>query len=88
MNRYTVTLSSDAERALKHLDKPLRRRVRDRLRELAENPRPQGCTKLRGYENRWRVRVGDYRILYTIEDGVVLRVLVVEIEHRREVYRH
>ena len=53
---------------------------------LAENPRPSGCVKLSGLENLWRVRVGDYRILYSIEDQQLI-VLIVSVAHRREVYR-
>jgi mRNA interferase RelE/StbE len=57
-----------------------------RLLVLAENPRPPNADLLTGHVNVWRVRVGDYRILYTIEDAVLL-VLLLRIGHRREVYR-
>ena len=53
---------------------------------LADNPRPRGVEKLEGRENRYRIRVGDYRVIYEIHDEVLL-VLVVRIGHRREVYR-
>ena len=53
---------------------------------LAENPRPPRATKLVGHRNRWRVRAGDYRILYEIHDDV-LTILVIRVAHRREVYR-
>jgi len=84
--RYSVLLSPSAERDLGALDKPGQRRVVARIEALAENPRPAGVTKLRGVANAWRIRVGDYRVLYTIEDGRLV-VLVVKIGHRREVYR-
>jgi mRNA interferase RelE/StbE len=74
--RYSVLLSPGAERDLGALDKPLQRRVVARIEALAENPRPAGVTKLEGEANAWRIRVGDYRVLYTIEESRLL-VLVV-----------
>ncbi len=55
------------------------------LEGLETDPRPPGASKLAGHENRWRVRAGDYRVLYEIQDDVLL-VLVVRIGHRRDVY--
>jgi mRNA interferase RelE/StbE len=86
LGRYSVLLSPSAERDLGALDKPIQRRVVARIEALAENPRPAGVAKLRGVANAWRIRVGDFRVLYTIEDGCLV-VLVVKIGHRREVYR-
>jgi mRNA interferase RelE/StbE len=57
-----------------------------RIEALAENLRPAGVAKLQGEAKAWRIGVGDYRVLYTIEDGRLV-VLVVKIGHRREVYR-
>jgi mRNA interferase RelE/StbE len=65
---YSVQLAPSAKRDLAALDKPVQRRVAARIDALAENPRPAGVTKLRGEANAWRIRVGDPRILYTIED--------------------
>jgi len=56
-----------------------------RLESLASVPRPSGCKKLRGGENHWRIRVGDYRIVYTIDDRKRL-IEVTRIRHRRDVY--
>ena len=53
---------------------------------LATDPRPPGATKLSGREGEWRVRTGDYRVVYEVDDGV-LRVLVVAVGHRRDIYR-
>ena len=61
-------------------------RVARKIDSLAGNPRPLGVEKLRGAQNLWRVRVGDYRIIYTVRDEVLL-VLLVRIGNRREVYR-
>ena len=61
-------------------------RIRDRIETLADNPRPPGTVKLTAEDNLYRVRVGDYRIVYRIEDKRLV-VLIVRIGHRREVYR-
>jgi len=52
---------------------------------LAENPRPSGCKKLRGYKDQWRIRVGDWRVVYIVDDAAK-RVSVTRVAHRREVY--
>ena len=86
MPRYTMLIAPGAERKLAALDKPIQRRVAARIDSLAENPRPAGVKMLHGKANTWRLRVGDYRILYTIEDNRLV-VLVIKIGHRREVCR-
>ena len=63
-----------------------RRRLTARIQALATDPRPPGCEKLAGYEDRYRVRQGDYRIVFEIDDGE-RAVIVFKIGHRREVYR-
>ncbi len=84
---YTVLLEHRAERELRELPQALLKSVDRRLRTLATNPRPPGATMLKGKEvEGWRLRVGDYRILYTIDDSAQL-VRVYRIKHRREVYR-
>ena len=81
-----VLLAASAVKALKRIAKPDRDRIRTALAALADNPRPPGTVKLRGEEDLYRVRVGQYRIIYTVDDGAVT-VLVVKIGHRRDVYR-
>jgi mRNA interferase RelE/StbE len=83
---YRVRTSPDADKQLAKLDGSVRIRVAQRIDQLAENPRPQGCKKLKGDDNLWRVRAGDYRIVFSIHDDLLL-VLVIRIAHRREVYR-
>lgn len=83
---YTVLLAPAAERQLKTLDKPLQQRITKRLTRLGDNPRPHGVDKLAGEDNLYRVREGEYRIIYTIQDKELI-VLVVKIRHRKEVYR-
>ena len=60
-------------------------RILPKIRDLANNPRPPGCKKLHGYKDRWRIRIGDYRVVYAISD-TAKRVDVTRIAHRREVY--
>jgi mRNA interferase RelE/StbE len=60
-------------------------RMFPRLEALAEEPRPSGCRKLKGGQQEWRIRVGDYRVVYTIDDRK-LRVSVTRIRHRSEAY--
>ncbi|HXE45942.1 MAG TPA: type II toxin-antitoxin system RelE/ParE family toxin [Conexibacter sp.] len=81
---YRIELRPAAARALKKLDPPVARRIQGAIALLAENPRPPAARPLRGRPGL-RVRVGDYRIVYTVEDDVLL-VVVVTLGHRRDVY--
>jgi mRNA interferase RelE/StbE len=85
MASYDVALTSSAERELKKLSGQLVARIMLRLENLAFNPRPPGCKKLTGGDHEWRIRVGDYRVVHTIDDAELL-VEVTRIRHRREVY--
>jgi mRNA interferase RelE/StbE len=85
--RYDAQLKPAAERDLtKIADQAARRRIASAIDNLATNPRPMGAHKLAGENSIYRIRVGDYRILYAIEDRQLL-VLVIRVGHRREVYR-
>lgn len=84
--RYRVELKPSAERDLAALERRDRVRVARKIDALAQSPRPPGTEKLKGEEGCWRIRAGDYRIIYTVRDDVLL-VLVIRIGHRREVYR-
>ena len=84
--KYAVLLEKSAARFLLRLrDAKLKSRLDEAIESLAGDPRPSGCRKLAGTSDRYRVRVGDYRIVYRIDDGKVT-VLVLLIGHRREVY--
>ena len=85
MASYSVEIKRSAAKELADLSKADRSRVITRIRALARDPRPVGSEKLSGQE-RYRIRQGDYRILYEIHDLVVI-VMVVKIGHRRDVYR-
>ena len=84
MSRYRVELRPAAVRALRKLDPQVRHRVQGAIALLAEDPRPPAARALRGRPGL-RVRVGDYRIIYTVTDDVLL-VVVVTLGHRRDVY--
>lgn len=83
---YTVEIAPQAQRALRKLGPPIRRRVQAAIELLAENPRPPTAKALVNSEGAWRVRIGDYRVVYDIDDGR-LTVLVLTAGHRREIYR-
>jgi mRNA interferase RelE/StbE len=77
-------LAASAEKELKRLSGQLNARIVPRLEGLASNPRPPGCKKLKGGDKEWRIRVGDYRVVYTIDDATLL-VVVTRVRHRSEV---
>lgn len=85
MHRYSVHIKSSAAKELDTLSDALFARIDRAILALAENPRPVGCKKLKGYKDQWRVRVGDYRVLYTIDDAK-LSVEVTRVRHRSEAY--
>lgn len=80
---YKIKFRPAASKNLKSLDKATYVRIREAIDSLAETPRPQGCTKLAGME-AWRIRVGHYRVVYTIADRELV-VLVIKIGHRRDI---
>ncbi len=83
---YRIEVKPSAQKELGKLPQAVRKRIAAQIDTLAANPRPRGVKKLADQQNVYRVRVGDYRVLYTIEDDALL-VLIVSIGHRREVYR-
>lgn len=83
---YRITLAPSAPRQLGKLDPQARRRIQAALELLATEPRPPAATRLVGGSGEWRVRTGDYRIIYEIKDDQLL-VLVLRVNHRREIYR-
>lgn len=83
---YRVEFSRSAERELSKLAPDARQRILRSVVTLADNPRPVGVKKIVGETDAWRLRVGEYRVIYRV-DGDELLVLVVRVGHRREVYR-
>lgn len=83
---YRVLLERAAEKDLVRLSSVIHSRVITAIQALASNPRPVGCRKLAGSSHDWRIRVGDYRVIYEIGDEIRI-VRVNRVRHRREVYR-
>lgn len=83
---YAVLVAPAAVRQLRKLPPDARRRVQAAIELLAESPRPPGAKKLAGGTGDWRVRTGDYRIIYEIRDAELI-VLVVAAGHRRDIYQ-
>lgn len=83
---YRIFLASSAERDLSRLAPAVHDRVIAAIQRLSRNPRPPGCRKLAGTANDWRIRVGDYRVIYEIADAIRI-IRVSRVRHRREVYR-
>ncbi len=83
---YQIIIRPTAEKSLDKIPLPARRRIADALEELRGDPRPAGVVKLTGDENLWRIRVGNYRVVYEIHDDRLI-VLVLRVAHRKDVYR-
>jgi len=83
---YQVVIKPSAAKAIRKLDRDTQRRVIRLLEALAVEPRPGGVTKLAGDDNLWRVRIGDYRVVYEIHDAKLV-VMVVRVAHRKDAYR-
>ena len=83
---YRVLLERIAEKDLTRLSSDVHDRVIVAIQALATNPRPPGCRKLTGSKSDWRIRVGDYRVVYEIAD-VIRVVRINRVRHRRDVYR-
>ena len=85
MPNYSVVVQASAQKELDALDDRAFTRIDRKILELAETPRPPGCKKLKGYKDHWRIRVGDWRVVYMIDDSF-RRVSITRVAHRREVY--
>ncbi len=86
MPAYSLTLSRSAEKELTVLDSNLLKRISLKLEQLTITPRPSGCVKLQGKEDLWRIRIGNYRVIYSVDDAK--RVVDISlVRHRKDVYR-
>lgn len=83
---YTIKYRPSAAKAIRKLDRPVARRLLERIEALAEDPMPAGCVQLRGDGGEFRVRVGDYWAIYEVHSEEIV-VLVLRVGHRREIYR-
>ena len=86
MPEYTITLARSARQELERLSARVVGRIFPRIEALAQNPRPRGCRKIRGFENLWRIRVGDYRVVYHVFDDKQV-VDIVAVRTRSRAYR-
>lgn len=84
-SRYSVSITGRAERDIRKLDKQIKSRITKTILALADDPRPAGCLKVQGEEDVWRIRVGDWRVGYLVDDAAK-EVVVVRIAHRSEFY--
>ncbi len=85
--RYTVQYDPRAVKELTKLDRQVARRIATAVARLGADPRPPGSRVLAGYPDLWRIRIGDYRVIYTINDAELI-VLALRIAHRGSVYRN
>ena len=87
MGKYRVLIKPSAAKEIEAVDnKKDRQRIVACIRSLADDPRAPGCEKLAGERDRYRIRVGRYRVIYSIGDGDLL-VVVIRVGHRKDVYR-
>ena len=84
--KYIIVFKPRASQELEQLPPIVLRRIRAAIAKLMNDPRPPGCKKLSGSDNAWRLRIGDYRVLYEVHDDQLL-VRVFRIRHRKEAYR-
>jgi mRNA interferase RelE/StbE len=84
---YQVFVERTAEKDLERLSSSARPKIVAAIKSLGETPRPPGCRKLVGAQNDWRIRVGDYRVVYEIADAIRI-VRINRIRHRKDVYRN
>ena len=85
MAEYRIDFARSARKQLESLPDSMAMRVLTRIEALKQTPRPNGCRKLVGSDNLWRIRIGDYRVIYSIDDGKQI-VDVNAVRHRREAY--
>ena len=86
MSSYRVEVSATAERQLRKLSRPDQVRIVRAIQGLSSDPRPPGCRKLSGHDDVFRIRVGRYRVLYSIEDRRLI-IIVLKVGDRKDVYR-
>lgn len=83
---YKVTIKKSAARAIAKLPRNVVNRLLPPLKKLADDPRPPGAKKLQGETDLWRIRIGNYRVVYSIEDTILI-VDVIQVAHRKDIYR-
>ncbi|MBD2682049.1 MULTISPECIES: type II toxin-antitoxin system RelE/ParE family toxin [Nostoc] len=84
---YTVVISKSVQKQIDNLPNDIIERVIEKIQNLAVEPRPDGIVKLKGFDNEYRIRIGDYRVRYEIDDENQL-VQILQCKHRKDVYRN
>lgn len=84
--KYSIFYKRSASEELLQLPANIAHKVKDTISSLAENPRPHGSIKLKGSVNEYRIRIGNYRVIYTIADSFLI-ITIIRIAHRKQVYR-
>ena len=82
---YDVRFLKSAQKDMAALPRNVADKIAKKAATLSDDPRPPGCLKLKGFNDLWRIRVGDYRVIYSIQDQILL-VHVVKVAHRRQAY--
>ncbi len=85
MSGYKIEIKKEAEKELRKLSKSEANTIVSSILELSKNPRPPGCKKLTDLENLWRIRKGNYRIIYSFYDRLLL-IGIIRIGHRKDIY--
>lgn len=86
MDDYQITFTRSARKELQSLPPAITHRILIKVESLAKEPRPAGCRKLQGPTNLWRLRIGEYRVVYDIDDeNIIIDIMIVR--HRSEAYR-
>lgn len=86
MFNYTINIKKTAVKQINALPKKIKKRVLAKINDLENNPRPSGCMKLKGRKNLYRIRIGDYRIIYSVNDYELI-IYIFQVGHRREIYQ-
>ncbi|MFI3119371.1 MAG: type II toxin-antitoxin system RelE/ParE family toxin [Methylococcaceae bacterium] len=86
MTRYSIEFKQSAKKELAQLPRPIAEKVAERIKALADNPRPDGCKKLSGSTYSYRIRINDYRVVYSIIDQCLI-IQVIKMGHRKDVYQ-
>ena len=84
--KYALFYKQSAAEELLQLPVSIALKIKEAINHLTENPRPQNCIKLKGAKNDYRIRIGNYRVVYTILDAVLM-ITIIKIAHRKDIYR-
>ena len=84
---YTLLIERDAEKGFKRIPKNISNKLITKIKSLKDNPKPGGCRKITGSENDYRVRVGDYRVIYEINENNK-QVIILAVGHRKDIYKN